>query len=355
MPAKLQFVVMSSGEDNRILSQLVDALAPWPVLIHQDASRVRPPLPSVIASQVQWVRPARATGWGDWGFASAILQSITQALRERPFDYLQLLSPSCLPIRPISDLIAHVSQGTQDHHVDAFALDRDRDTRMSFAWRAYAPTASERQKLLSRLRRWYFGHEPELEQQLSMSVMHRRQEAMGVDALRAAAAVAMTRALASNRRWFGPGTTRQTTLRPQDPAMNPPDCAVGSVWFGARRSVCERMVQMAASSDFRARFESLTMVDELLIPTLLMHAGREPGPSNHSVSPFDDEGHPVVMDPTQLKRAQASGRFFARKFRAIPDDACRLTALEWAGCRSEALGSQGEMPLMRETQVNLMH
>lgn len=330
MPVKLQFIVMSSGEDNRILSQLIDSLAPWPVLIHQDASRARPPLPTMIGQRVQWVRPARATGWGDWGFASAILQSMGQALREGTFDYLQLLSPSCLPIRPIADLIAHVTHGNCDHHVDAFDLGRDRDTWMSFAWRAYAPTASERQRLLSRLRRWYFGDAPELEQQHSMSVMHRRHDAVGANALRAAAAVAMTRALGQA------------------------DCVVGSVWFGASRAVCERMVQMAACGEFRARFESLTMVDELLIPTLLRHAGRRAGPSNHSVSPFDEDGHPVVIDPLLLVRAQASGRFFARKFRADPNDACRLTALSWAGCRSESPASAQAMPLADEARAQIV-
>ena len=121
---------------------------------------------------------------------------------------------------------------------------------------------------------------------------------------------------------------------------------MGSVWFGARRAVCERMVQMAASEDFRARFESLTMVDELLIPTLLTHAGGKAGPSNHSVSPFDLQGHPVAIDSAQLNRAQASGRFFARKFRADPVDACRLRALAWAGCGSQSPESGDQMASM---------
>lgn len=312
MPVRLQFIVMSSGEDTALLSQLVEALDPWPVLIHQDASRPRLALPPM-RSGVRWMQPSLATGWGDWGFASAISLSIADALRHGNFDYLQLLSPSCLPIRPLADLIHHVSQDEADHHFDAFALDRDRDTVMSFAWRAFAPSNSERQKLLSRLRRWYFGESPVLEQQHSMSLLHRQRPAYGTYSLRAGAAVAFTRAMALDR-----PSTRAA-------------CAVGSVWFGARRQVCERMVEIAGSKHIRKRFESLAMVDELLIPTLLMHAGRKAGPSNHAVSPFDALGHPTPIDLPLLLKAASSQRFFARKFRPDPQDACRRIALEWAG------------------------
>lgn len=344
MPLRLQFVVMSSGEDNQVLSQLLDALSPWPVLIHQDASRPRPPMQTKQPHRIRWVRSPKATGWGDWGFATAIVQSLNQALNESAFDYLQLLSPSCLPIRPIADLIIHVGQGDADHHVDAFALDRDWDTWMSFAWRAYAPQASDRQRVLSRLRRWYFGQAPELEQQHSMSVLHRRAHTNGGDALRAAAAVAVTKALGRDRSWTRPRPRLRANFAwpTRDPEARA--LAVGSVWFGARREVCERMVQLAASSVFRQRFEALTMVDELVIPTLLRHSGHRSGPSNHSISPFDGRGHPVPIDPLQLIRAQATGRFFARKFRAEPDDPCRWTALDWAGCGSDSPGSARGMP-----------
>ena len=210
--------------------------------------------------RIRWVRSPKATGWGDWGFATAIVQSLNQALNESAFDYLQLLSPSCLPIRPIADLITHVGQGDADHHVDAFALDRDWDTWMSFAWRAYAPQASDRQRVLSRLRRWYFGQAPELEQQHSMSVLHRRAHTNGGDALRAAAAVAVTKALGRDLPRTRPRPRLRANLAwptrdPQARAL-----ALGSAVVGARPAALERLGPFAASCQVPPRVRAVVMV-----------------------------------------------------------------------------------------------
>jgi hypothetical protein len=323
MPPRIKFVVMSSGESDHVLAQLISALAPMPVLIHQDASRPRPNAAALHRPGVRWVSATRQTGWGDWGFASAILHSMADALDHTPFDYLQLLSPSCLPIRPLADLIEHVRSSPADYHADLFELSRDRDTRMNFAWRALAPTASLRQRSLLRLRRWYFGARPLLEQTRSMSLFHRRVPAHGLAGAAAGAAVAVTGLVPDGTRRTGPFATG---------LLQRGECAVGSVWFGARREVCLRMLELARNADAERVFRPLSMVDELLVPTLLMRAGQLRGPSNHVVAPFDLEGHPARLDMPLLMKAADSGRFFARKFAPAADDPCRAQALRWAGC-----------------------
>lgn len=324
MPPRLQFVVMSSGEDDRVLAQLIDALAPQPVLIHQDAGRPRARPMSLQRRGVRWVTPPLRTGWGDWGFASAILRSVADAMTHHEFDYLQLLSPSCLPIRPVADLIEHVRTSPADYHADVFELGRDRDTRMTFAWRALAPAYSLRQRALRRARHWYFGARPALEQSQSMSLFHRRTAVRGWGGVRAGAAVAFTDWICQSRR------VSQSSVG----SPNQGEIAVGSVWFGARREVCARMLEIASQPEVSRVFQPLSMVDELLIPSLLMRAGRAAGPSNHAISVFDLQGHPARIDQAQLELAGASGRYFARKFAPVADDPCRHLALRWTGCEA---------------------
>jgi hypothetical protein len=322
MPPRIKFLIMSSGEDDHVLAQLTAALAPMPVLIHQDAARPRPYSPELDRRGVRWVNPSLRTGWGDWGFASAILHSIADALQHTDFDYLQLLSPSCLPIRPIADLMDHVRTSPADYHADLFDLDRDRDTRMNFAWRALAPASSVRQRSFRRLRRWYFGASPVLEQSHSMSLFHRSAPAQGLAGAAAGAAAALMGLI--------PDDARQRTLPAASP--EPVRLSVGSVWFGARREVCVRMLEIAHRVETEQRFRPLAMVDELLLPSLLAWSGRLRGPSNHAVAPFDLKGHPARIDRPLLSSAAASGRYFARKFSPDAQDACRQLALRWAGC-----------------------
>lgn len=323
MPPRIKFLIMSSGEDDQVLAQLTAALAPMPVLIHQDASRPRSVPPELYRRGVRWVSPSLRTGWGDWGFASAILHSIADALQHTDFDYLQLLSPSCLPIRPLADLMDHVRRSPADYHADLFDLARDRDTRMNFAWRALAPAASVRQRSLLRMRRWYFGARPVLEQSRSMSLFHRSAPAHGLAGAAAGVAATLTGLI--------PDGARHLTLTDTQ-TLEPAHLSVGSVWFGARREVCVRMLEIAHRIETEQMFRPLAMVDELLLPSLLAWSGRIRGPSNHAVAPFDMKGHPARIDRPLLMSAAASGRYFARKFSPDAQDACRRLALCWAGC-----------------------
>ena len=78
------------------------------------------------------------------------------ALDNLDFDYLQLLSPSCLPIKPMDKFEAHVS-GPADAHFDCVDVLRDQDALMSIGYRALLPDRSFRFRLGRRLSNVYFG------------------------------------------------------------------------------------------------------------------------------------------------------------------------------------------------------
>lgn len=323
MGMRIVFGLMASHENPAVIAQLVDAVSPHRVVLHQDAA---------CASSLKLERPnlcavpnASATGWGNWGFTRAILRTVRHAAEVHEFDYFQLLSPSCLPIRPLADFRAHILRDRVDVHADLMPVEGDDDTFMTFGYRTYLPGSTLRFRLLRRMRGWYFGARPPLVQQHSLS-LHRRmpRPAMTPTALGGYAGLALTRLAARGALGthpFGP------TLRPR----------IGSTWFGAHRHACERMLQMSEEEPWFSGFKRLHLVDETLLATLIAQTGLRIGTSNHAISAFDDEGHPRVLRLADMPELDAGGHFFARKFALQPEDAARQMALEWMGVVSSRM------------------
>ena len=317
MGMRIVFGLMASHEPAAVVAQLVDALAPHRVVLHQDAARASQPL--LERSNLCRVPHASATGWGNWGFTRAILRTVRHAAEVHDFDYFQLLSPSCLPIRPLADFRAHVLQERVDIHADLMPVEGDDDTFMTFGYRTYLPGSTLRFRLLRRMRGWYFGARPPLVQYHSLS-LHRRmpRPAITPTALGGYAGLALTRLAA--RGALG--------AHPFGPALRP---RIGSTWFGAHRHACERMLQMIEEEPWCNGFKRLHLVDETLLATLIAQTGLRIGTSNHAISRFDGQGHPRILTPADMPELEAGGRFFARKFALQPEDAARQFALEWAG------------------------
>lgn len=312
-PPRILFAVMSAQQSAATVMQLVDALDPHPVVVHHDFSRRRDF--ALAHPRASLVPDPRRTGWGTWGFAEAIFHTIRHALAHHDFDYLQLLSPTCLPIRPLDAFARHLAADPARIHADLMRVDDRDDVLMTFGYRTYAAGGTLRFRLLRRARAWYFGAQPRLVQACSLSQYERLPgSSAGSYSLRARIALALTRQAANGRlsaHPFGPG------LRPM----------VGSTWFGAYRSVLEQLVRVARDPDALAFFEALDIVDETLFPTLLANAGVRIGPSNHAVSPFDEQGHPSWIGGDGLDALVATGRHFARKFPDEPDAPVRRRAL----------------------------
>ena len=270
------------------------------------------------APNVRFVPNPKRTGWAVFGFVEGIFHSLQYALANLDFDYLQLLSPTCLPIKPLEQFEAHVS-GKADAHFDCIDLLRDRDALMSVGYRAFTPEQSFRHRVARRLSRAYFGAE------------HGRRDEAGIW-LRSGAApgvvpwIALASIKALCRPWIGRHIFDDSFR-----------AYCGSTWFGARRQVVGGMVEIFSRPVVHDYFSRLRIADELLIPSLLMHLGVRKGPMNHFIQAFD-QAHTGEIHAEHMEQLRRSSAFFARKFADDPAATVRVRVLR------ELAGSDAFMP-----------
>jgi hypothetical protein len=302
LSASIVFVLMSAVQKAATVDQLARALAPHTVLVHHDFAQT-PTFP-LTAANVQFVPSPGRTGWASFGFVEGIFHSLRHAVENLDFDYLQLLSPTCLPIKPLERFVAHAS-GREEAHFGYVDLLSDPDALMSVGYRAFTPVGTLRHRAVGWLTRRHFG-----------TGSGRRDEA-GIW-LRSGHAVdrrGRITATARLARWtiralshpsIGRHVFDRREFRP----------TFGSVWFGARRGLVGRIVEDFGRDEVRSYFSTVGMAEELLIPTLLRRHATRSGPLNHYIQRFD-EARPGWIGDADYPALARSSAFFARKF---PDD-----------------------------------
>jgi hypothetical protein len=295
MKARIVFLVMSAVSKPETVDQLARALAPHTVLVHHDFSQT-PEFP-LNASNVRFVPGPKRTGWGVFGFVEGLFHAMQYALAHIDFDYLQLLSPTCLPIKSIEQFETHVS-GRADAHFDCVDVLNDQDALMSIGYRAFTPDRSLRFRLASRLSRAYFG-----------ASSGRRDEA-GIWLHSGGSKTPVS--------WLALQFTRALSWPPIGRHIFDENFRAyyGAAWFGARRHIISAMVECFQRPRMRAYFSRLRLSEEILIPTLLMHLRTSKGPMNHCMQIFD-QAHTGLFDVADIERLKKSPAYFARKF---PDD-----------------------------------
>lgn len=306
------FGIVSAFQRPATVSQLVSALGDRPVVIHHDFNQ-RPDF-AIEQRGVHFVPEPALTGWGTWGFCEAIVRMLEYCFEHVPFDYFQLLSPTCLPLRPIDEFERYLADLPYDGNMDLIALESDPDVLMTFGWRFLAPRGSLKLAALRRARSWYFNHDVQSRHRASLSVLV-RSAAPGPGDPRAVVAALATRS--SLRGWAGP-TPFNHNFRPY----------VGSCWFGANRALAERIVKAARTPALQKYFQNLPNADESFFPTVVGNSGMRIGPSHHLVNFFNDTGNPHWLRPGDLDRLVASQAYFGRKFPDDPGAAVRLDVLD---------------------------
>jgi len=294
---KIIFLVMSAVNKAATVDQLAKALAPHTVLVHHDFSQT-PQFP-LSAPNVLFVPEPLRTGWGLFSFVEAIFHSMQYALAHFDFDYLQLLSPSCLPIKPLAQFEAHVSGGA-DAHFDCMDVLRDQDALMTIGYRALTPDMSLRFRIARRLSNVYFGASLGRREEAGIWV---RSQPRG-NAAGSRLALAFTRAL--GRQSIGRHIFDEKFR-----------AYYGTTWFGARRHVVAQMIESFQRPGLKDYFSRLCLPEEIILPTLLMDLRPNKGPMNHYFQHFE-QSHPRLFGESDIGRLRQSPAFFARKF---PDDA----------------------------------
>jgi hypothetical protein len=293
---RVVFVVMSAVSRPETIDQLVRSLAPNLVLVHHDFSQ-QPRFP-LSAPNARFVPEPRRTGWAVWGFTEAVFHSMRHALAHVDFDYLQLLSSTCLPIKPVRQFEQHAA-GAQAHF-DCVDLLADRDALMSVGYRAFTPEGSLRHRALRWLSGRHFG--PSAGRRDVAGIWLRTGMDAGLLPRIAQGAV---------RAFSHPAIGRH----PLDASLRP---YYGSPWIGARRHVIQALVEQFARPEVQRHFSRLRIADEFIMATLLMQVvdPRHKGPMNHLIQRYEEAhvGEFSLQDLDALRRAPA---WFARKF---PDD-----------------------------------
>jgi hypothetical protein len=318
---------MSAVSKPETVDQLARALAPHTVLVHHDFSQT--PVFPLSAPNVRFVPDPRRTGWGVFGFVEGIFHAMQYALAHLDFDYLQLLSPSCLPIKPLEQFEAHVS-GRADAHFDCVDVLGDLDALMSIGYRALTPERSLRFRVASLLSSAYFGSSP-----------GRRDEA-GIWLRSGGSKTPLS--------WLALVVTRALTRRSIGRHIFDENFRAyyGTAWFGARRHIITAMVEYFQRPRLHSYFSRLRLSEEILIPTLLMHLRTSKGPMNHCMQLFD-EAHTGLFDEEHIGQLKNSPAYFARKFPDDPGAPVRTRVLdELVGSRaffSEVKDSRAYNPL----------
>lgn len=312
MRPRILFVVMSAVHNAGAVDELARALAPHTVLVHHDFSQS--PDFELHEPNILFVPDPVRTGWGRFSFVEAIFKTLQHALKHVEFDYLQLLSPTCLPIKPISAFEAHVS-GSAEAHFGCIDLLANHDALMSLGYRAFTPGNTFRFRVARYLtfNQYFRGTEGKRE---DAGIWYKTGFATGRRGrMTLAARMARLAIIALSNPVIGRHRFNEE-FRPY----------VGSVWFGARRHVVGALIAAYARPGIRDFFSRLVISEEFLIPTLLKTLEIRTGPLNHYINVFD-EAHPQWIDDPDFETLRRSTAFFARKFPDEPHSDLRRRVL----------------------------
>ncbi|MCO5119216.1 MAG: hypothetical protein M9951_06230 [Burkholderiaceae bacterium] len=299
---RIVFAMLSAATPAPTVSQLARLLAPHRVVIHH-SPHLQPDF-RVDAANIDFVPNPDVVNRGDWSMSRGVIRLLEHCLDHVDFDYFQLLTPNCLPVRPLADFVTHVATDPHDAHVDRIELSGDDLAWMTYAYRLYAPENSWRFRLLWRMHCWYVPADARRTIRGGLEVpVEYSQHPSGRPTLRAW--------IARNVTWAARGGLLGE--HPFGTAFKP---WVGSLWFGARKPVCHYLARRFHEPGVQRWFSGMSQRDEVMFPSLLANSAYRLGPGNHFIAGFDGpRTRELAMN--ELPLAVASGRFFARKF---PDD-----------------------------------
>ncbi len=308
---RLAFGILCAPEAPDVVRQLVASLGDEdPILVHHDPSKQ--PAFSLAGTRAWMVPDPVQTGWGTPGLPQAIFHLIRCALERESFDYFQLLSGTCLPLRPIPELKRYLAARRAPVHADLVNLDQAARVLMSHGHRVFCRDQTLAARILGRSRRWYLGEDPVTVQEANLGIHERPRGSTQLTALQ----------------WLGKQVHAAARVGLLDSHPFHGDTApfVGSLWFCLRRDACEYLVRQEHENAFVPYLYDLKVCDEILFPTLLGNSGFSVAPSNHLVNEFIG-AHPRVFDERDRALLATSDRFFARKFAARADDPLREAVL----------------------------
>lgn len=309
------FGVLSCKVSAAAIAQFADAVAPHKVLVHHDFSQS--PGFHIDHPNVTVLRNPDRTGWGSWSLVSATIKLIEHAMAIDGWDYFQLVSESCLPVRPVRQFADYLVSAKPDVMIDMLPVAADTPAAvMNYGWR-YLPRVAALMRVARRSGKWWIGRNYSCKRAYGVNLRIPASAPGGwLDRVKAALGKTMLSAFLSPPVGAFPiGNFRQ--------------CWVGSQWFGLSRRAGERLLATKAQfPKLEAHYKRCTIPDESYIHTLVAACAFEKlQPGNHVT--FWDAGNfgPDQLTRSDVLRIAQSGKFFARKFALDPECPVRQQVL----------------------------
>ncbi len=314
MTVRIAFGIITARESVHAVTQLVDAIGPdHPIFIHHDFTKQRDF--EIRRPNVHFVANPIVTQWGAWEFSEAILLTMRTALKQSNVDYFQLLSGSCLPVRPIEEFERFTAHDASDVNMDVMSIDEDSEAMMSHGFRLFAASDTFRHRLLRRTRRWYYDSGAHTVQRSGLGIRKRNDDERAVTLPARAQIARMLIQIARQGYLF---------KHPYGQIWLP---YIGSTWFGCKPEVAEFIAYRADNDPTLSFMRAAALADELYFQTLVGNSPFSIGPSNHLINDFVD-AHPLKFGIQDAAKIFGSGKFFARKFEDDDRHVTRLRILQ---------------------------
>lgn len=319
---RVVFGILSSNNTAEAIQQIVDAIGSnHTVLIHHDFSKQ--PDFQVTGDNVHILEDYSITGWGSWTLVEAVIKLMDHALKIPEWDYFQLLSDTCLPIRPIQEFEHYLATEKPDANISCFSFSDQSDLLLTHGFRAFSPKGNS------------FSHK------LLRRVTKFSNEMRGMDGYRMLGALTLPVytnddklivklfALALPKLLFrlamkGIGFTH--------PFRGNTQPYVGSQFFGCSKEVCQQIQHwMATNSELVEGIKTQVAIpDEFFFQTVIGNLNLpNRKTTNHLVNFFDSKTrHGNEFELSDADRLNDSGKFFARKFSKNPQDPMRLQTIK---------------------------
>jgi hypothetical protein len=310
--------ILSSSTDGKIVSQLANSLGSSNIFVHHDFSQ-RPDFQLECGSNVVVLKDYVPTTWGGWSQAEAIIRLMQFASQNASFDYFQLLSESCLPIRHVSEFETYLAESAPDACIGLIKLaGRANDVgTVNYAWRYFVKSKWAR-RMIGILARACM--DPGAVDDPSARTL-----------IEGLSVVPIAKTGTKPQWWL-----RQSLLkaflyfvRPAHPFNDGYHCYAGSTWLCLSRPVLEFVLdQLQQRPDLTAHFKYSRSPDEAIVHTIVGNAGlRKLSPINHFISWRERANGPDELTHAHVHDMAQSKRFFARKFSKTASDSVRQHCL----------------------------
>ena len=303
---RILFSVLSSRDTKDAICQLADLLFPHQIIVHHDFTKF--PDYKIDKPNVYVLEDPVVTSWGGWSLVDATLKLMEVACSRYEFEYFQLLSESCLPIKSISELEAYLNRYKPDATIDLQPLIPCKGPEFySHGWRYL--TIGKKTRYVARKLYYY-------QKKLGSNIQIGLVNSIALDrssGLLTKLAFNFTLALSYVFLSFCA-------------LFSVKNIAVGGQWFGVSRTTLSNMIDYCSSHpELLERFKSFPIPDESFFQTIINHVGcNKILPPLHGLSWRGGmTGPDLLTDGDVDDLMQANDKFFARKFSLEPSDPAR--------------------------------